>query len=115
MPVASVFRTPLLYLVTAGLLLGWTLWPRPAESHETVGTSVSFEREIARILTRRCLNCHSDRNLAFPLTTYEETRPWARAIQEEVMARHMPPWRAVPGYGKFANDGALTKLSLIHI
>ncbi len=46
--------------------------------------------------------------LAFPLTTYEETRPWSRAIEEEVLRRHMPPWRAVPGYGVFINDGGLT-------
>jgi hypothetical protein len=109
MRVPPPIRTPLFYVLIAGLTLGSAFWPRLAESHGTVATSVSYEREIARILTRRCISCHSERNLAFPLTTYEETRPWARAIQEEVMARHMPPWRAVAGYGKFANDGGLTK------
>ena len=67
-----------------------------------------FDREIVRILNKKCVACHTENNLAFPLTTYEETRPWARSIEEEALRRHMPPWRAVPGYGEFANDNGLT-------
>ena len=46
--------------------------------------------------------------MAMPLQTWEEARPWAVAIKEEILARHMPPWSAERGYGAFANDGALT-------
>ena len=88
------------------------LWPGSLFSHETVKTSVTFDREISRILTSRCISCHSDNNLSFPLTTYEETRPWAQAIEEEVLSRKMPPWRAVAGYGKFDNEGGLTTREL---
>jgi len=84
------------------------LWPSHVQSHEAVETSITFDVEISRILTKRCISCHSPDNLAFPLTSYEQTRPWARAIEEEVLERHMPPWRAVDGYGDFANDGGLT-------
>lgn len=108
----AAFRAPLLCLVAVALMLGGASWPHVAYSHDRVTTSVTYDREIVRILTRRCLTCHSERNLAFPLTTYEETRPWARAIHEEVLARHMPPWRAVAGYGRFANDGGLTQREL---
>jgi hypothetical protein len=92
----------------AALAVAVWLLPSPALSHERVKTSVTYDREISRILMRRCIACHTDGSLAMPLTTYEETRPWARAIEEEVLSRHMPPWRAVPGYGAFVNDGALT-------
>lgn len=92
--------------------VAWTLWPAPAQSHETANTTVTFDREVSRILKKKCIACHSPANLAFPLTSYEETRPWARAIEEEVLRRHMPPWRAVPGYGQFANDGGLTNREL---
>jgi hypothetical protein len=102
----------LLSLTAAGAGLMWALWPGSALSHETVKTSVTFDREISRILSSRCITCHSDASLAFPLTTYEETRPWSQAIEEEVLSRHMPPWRAVAGYGKFANDGGLTTREL---
>jgi hypothetical protein len=96
-------------LAAAGsLVLALGVMPVRLLSHEKVKTSVTYDREISRILTRRCVACHTAGNLAVPFTTYEETRPWARAIEEEVLARHMPPWRAVSGYGTFANDGSLT-------
>jgi len=40
--------------------------------------------------------------------TYKEARPWAEAVKEEVLARRMPPWGAVKGFGDFRNDQALT-------
>jgi hypothetical protein len=43
------------------------------------------------------------------MTTYNEARPWAAAIREEVLARHMPPWAAVAGFGRFQNDPSLTQ------
>jgi hypothetical protein len=84
------------------------LGPSAAFPHETAKTTVTFDREISRILRNKCISCHAERTIGFPLTTYEQTRPWAHAIQEEVLARHMPPWRAAPGYGEFANDASLT-------
>jgi len=81
-------------------------------AHEIANTSVTFDREVSRILSRKCLACHADQAIAFPLTTYEQARSWARAIEEEVLDRHMPPWRAVPGYGVFANDASLSTREL---
>jgi hypothetical protein len=43
-----------------------------------------------------------------PFRSYAETRPWAKAIREQVIARKMPPWFADPNYGHFANDRSLT-------
>ncbi|MBV9768992.1 MAG: thiol-disulfide isomerase [Bryobacterales bacterium] len=40
--------------------------------------------------------------------SYAETRPWAKAIREQVIARTMPPWFADPHYGHFANDPSLS-------
>jgi hypothetical protein len=88
--------------------IGLTVPTPPLFSHENVTTTVTFDREIVRILNKKCMFCHSRRNLAVPLTSYEETRPWARSIEEEVLTRHMPPWRAVAGYGQFANDVGMT-------
>lgn len=103
----SVRRTGLLFLAASGAT-AWLLWPPPALSHEVVSTTVLFDREIVRILSKKCVSCHTEDNLAFPLITYEQTRPWARSIEEEALRRHMPPWRAVRGYGEFANDNGLT-------
>jgi hypothetical protein len=40
--------------------------------------------------------------------TYQEVRPWARAIKAAVLKRQMPPWFADPGYGQFKNDKRLS-------
>jgi len=86
----------------------WTLWPRSAYSHNPTTTTVLFNREIASLLQRKCLQCHAAGKLAMPLATYEEARPWAEAIKEETLARRMPPWQAERGYGAFSNDIGLT-------
>ena len=86
-------RRAILPILAACIGIVWPFWPRPALTHELISTTVLFDREIARILNKRCVACHSEKNLAFPLTTYEETRPWARAIEEETMRRHMPSKR----------------------
>ena len=100
------------FVTVASVALAVTGWVRLGETHERVNTTVSFDKEITRIVTRKCLMCHSENNLSIPFTTYEQTRPWARAIEEEVLRRHMPPWRAQSGYGQFANDIGLTNREL---
>ena len=77
-------------------------------SHETLTTTVLFDREIVRVLNAHCVMCHSADGPSFPLSTYEETWLKGRSIRAAVIARHMPPWAAVPGYGDFANDNGLT-------
>jgi hypothetical protein len=94
--------------VVVSLVIGWTLLPRQARSHGSVTTTVLFDREIVRILNTRCVACHIDGGLAFPLSTYEETWLRGRSIRSEILRRHMPPWPAVSGYGEFANDNGLT-------
>ena len=44
--------------------------------------------------------------------TYEDARPWARAIKEEVLTRRMPKWHAVRGYGDFSNDPSLSAFEI---
>ncbi|MEZ5352176.1 MAG: thiol-disulfide isomerase [Bryobacteraceae bacterium] len=41
------------------------------------------------------------------LLTYEQVRPWAKAIKEAVANNRMPPWFADPHVGKFANDRSM--------
>jgi hypothetical protein len=42
------------------------------------------------------------------LTTYERTRPWAKAIKAKVLSREMPPWFANPGSAPLRNAPRLT-------
>jgi len=43
-----------------------------------------------------------------PLVTYEQVRPWAKAIRDAVASRKMPPWFADPCCGHFSNDRSLS-------
>jgi len=68
----------------------------------------TFTKDIAPILQRNCQNCHRPGEAApFSLLTYEQARPWAKAIRAAVVQRKMPPWFADPHYGKFLNDASL--------
>jgi hypothetical protein len=83
--------------------------PRTGSAHEPITTKVMFNKEVIRILERNCLACHAPGKIKsdIPLTTYEEARPWAKAIKEEVLEKRMVPFQAVKGYGSFVHDYTL--------
>ena len=70
----------------------------------------TFSKHVAPIVFNRCVECHRPGEAA-PMTfqTYKETRPWAKAIKEKVLAKTMPPWLADPAHGAFKNDRRLTE------
>jgi hypothetical protein len=80
----------------------------PAMGHDVITTKITWNREILRIIYSRCASCHRPGGSAFSLIKYDEGRPWAKAIQEEVLERRMPPWGAVKGFGDYRDDQALT-------
>src|SRR5438093_11703329 len=66
---------------------------------------VTYSKDVAPILNRRCVECHRAGEVApMAFTSYKEVRPWAKAIKERVLTRAMPPWFADPHYGDFKND-----------
>src|SRR5580704_5942824 len=71
------------------------------------GRPVTFTRDIAPILQAKCEGCHRPGQMApMALITYEQVRPWAKAIRQRVAARQMPPWHMDPTVGipSFQND-----------
>jgi hypothetical protein len=69
----------------------------------------TFSKDVAPILYKSCVECHRPSAIApMSLITYDDARPWARAVKQKVVAREMPPWGADPHIGKFANDPSLT-------
>ena len=72
---------------------------------------VTFSKDVAPILQAKCQECHQPNSIApMSLITYQDARPWARAIRERVSTRQMPPWHIDPSVGvhKFKNDMSLT-------
>jgi hypothetical protein len=95
-------------LIGVAALAAAVCWSRAASPHETVTTTVLFDREIVGILNRHCVMCHVEKGPSFPLETYEQTWLQRRKISAAVLARRMPPWPAMSGYGRFANENVVT-------
>ena len=69
----------------------------------------TFTKDVAPIVFAKCAGCHRPGEVApMPLLTYNEVRPWAKAIRGKVIAREMPPWGADARWGVFANNASLT-------
>ncbi len=80
-----------------------------------VPAEVTFTKDVAPILQRSCENCHRADGVApMSLSTYEEARPWARAIKQRTgigpKAGVMPPWYVEKNIGiqQFQNDPSLS-------
>ncbi len=72
---------------------------------------VTFVKDVAPIFQRSCQNCHRPGAVGpMPLLTYEDSRPWARAIKQRVSKREMPPWGIDKNVGvqEFKDDFSLT-------
>ncbi len=69
---------------------------------------VSFNKDVLPILQKNCQSCHRPGQVApMSFLTYQQTRPWAKAMKLAVASRKMPPWFAEPGFGHFLNDRSL--------
>src|SRR4051794_6475282 len=77
--------------------------------HDVITTKLTWSREISRLVGEKCAGCHGEGGSSFPLTTYLEARPWAKAIKEQVMERRMPPFGAVKGFADLRGDDSLTQ------
>ena len=90
-------------VVIAGVLLLAAGVPGRAEEAPT------FSRDVAPIFYEHCVACHRPGEFApMSLLSYEDARPWARAIRQRVASREMPPWYAQPGHQEYGNDASLT-------
>src|SRR5271163_3259700 len=97
-----MFRAAILILAGASV----------AGAHDFITTKITWSKEVSRLVYKRCSSCHREGGSAFAIITYEQARPWAKAIKEEALERRMPPWQAVKGFGDFKNDRGLTEEEL---
>ena len=66
----------------------------------TTAATPTFSKDVAPILYKNCVVCHRPGDIApMSLLTYENTRPWARSIREQVITGQMPPWHATQSKG----------------
>ena len=77
----------------------------------TAASAITYTKHVAPIIQRSCQGCHRPgTNAPMSLMTYEDVRPWARAIKSRVKDRIMPPWHIERNVGiqKFKDDPSLT-------
>jgi hypothetical protein len=89
-------------------LLGCVVLSVAAQGHD-ITTQVTWSREVSRLMARHCDSCHRDGGSAFPLSTFKEAQPHAKAIGKSVLERRMPPFGAVKGFGDLRDDQSLTQ------
>jgi hypothetical protein len=96
--------------VPVGWILAAALFPATAGAQSA---APSFVKDVAPLLYTKCATCHRPGEVApMSLMTYEEARPWARAIKNKVVSRQMPPWHAEGEPGKWRNDRRLTQAEI---
>ena len=102
----------IVFLWAASVLLGTltiSLVQRDIYAASGVPSAPSFYRDVLPILQERCQTCHRTGEIGpMPLVTYDQVRPYARAIAESATERKMPPWFADARVGHFSNDPSLT-------
>ena len=93
-----------------------------ADELPAVPGPVTFSKDIAPILQRSCQNCHQPNSVApMSLITYQEVRPWAKAIKQRTLIRDrrgaMPPWYIEKNIGiqHYKNDPSLSDLELAKV
>lgn len=100
----KLFRTCLAFSSLAVVLVLATAAYKPAQS------KVTFTKDVAPILYKNCAECHRPGEIGpMSLMNYQEARPWAKSIREQVVKRTMPPWTADPKVGQWANDARLSQ------
>ena len=75
----------------------------------------TFYKDVLPIIQDNCQTCHRPAGynisgLVAPMSfmSYQQVRPWARAIAHKVETREMPPWFASQPRGVFENERLLT-------
>jgi hypothetical protein len=107
-----------LAMAVVAVVVPFALRAEPA----AVPADVTFTKDIAPILQRSCQNCHRPDGVApMSLVSYEDVRPWARAIKQRTgigpHAGVMPPWYIEKNIGiqKYKDDPSLSDLEIARI
>jgi hypothetical protein len=104
--------------LSACALAAVVVCPQFVHAQTAVNAPVTFTKDIAPIFQEKCQACHRADSMApMSLVTYEEARPWAKAIRERVITRSMPPWHInqTVGIQEFKNDRSLSDAQIATI
>jgi hypothetical protein len=102
----------LVVLLTAMTAVGTEKISKPTGSSNKTELA-TFNKDVLPVLQKNCQTCHRDGGVApMSFTSYESTRPWAKAMKAAVLNKKMPPWFADPHVGEFRNAPQLTQAEI---
>ena len=103
-------RIALIGLAVLGAAVSW----QPAHvSVQAQAPGVTYTRDVLPILQKNCQVCHRPGEVApMSFLSYQQVRPYARAIKNAVSSKQMPPWFAEDGYAHYSNDRRLKQADI---
>ena len=97
-----------LAVICSAILLAALASGRP-QAQQPAASAPTFTRDVAPILYKHCVTCHRPGEIGrMSLLTYEQARPYAKAMANAVTNRTMPPWHADAPAGTFHNERLLS-------
>ena len=79
---------------------------------------ISYSREVAPILARRCVSCHQDGGIApFAMSGHDVVQGWGEMIVETVLTKRMPPGQIDEEFGEWLDVHYITaeeEATLVH-
>jgi hypothetical protein len=100
-------------LVAATLLTFIAVCVMRVDAHKPITSKYTYSEDVLPIVNSRCGGCHVTGGVApMSLLTYKEAFPWAESMRVELLASHMPPYFAEPGFGDIRSGSRLTPREL---
>jgi mono/diheme cytochrome c family protein len=106
-------RIAIVGLLFAATAITWQTSQISAQAPAATAAQVTFTKDALPILQKNCQSCHRPGEVApMSFLTYQNVRPYARAIKNAVTNRVMPPWFAEDGYSHLSNDRRLKQADI---
>jgi hypothetical protein len=86
-----------------------------AASAHAAETNVAptFSKDVLPILQKNCQSCHRPGEIGpMPLLSFEQARPYARAIKRATETKKMPPWFADSTVQHYSNDMSISTVEI---
>ncbi|HEY8618375.1 redoxin domain-containing protein [Phenylobacterium sp.] len=81
----------------------------PERARQAQFAKISYARDVAPILERNCVGCHSEGGIGpFAMSNYDMVKGFAPMIREVIRTDRMPPYNADPHVGKFSDSKNMT-------
>jgi hypothetical protein len=82
-------------------------------AHKPITSKYTYTEDVYPIVSRHCGSCHAPGGVApMSLLTFDDARPWAESIRQELASGHMPPWFGDPGFAGLRDPHKLSPRDL---